>query len=274
MLETLLVAVDFSPSWPRLERQLVRLRGLGCKRLALVHVIASGYGQVPPMTHREYYAEQLETAAAALHEAGFEQVDTEVRVGQVGVELEHAAAGLGAGAIIAGTRGHRTLRSLLLGSTVHALARTATRPLLLIPTADDSDLPSAHLCRPMLATDGSAAARAAEEAFIALLPACQRGLIVSVVGPDANAAGHEDDPDIEAHLASLCERCASPGCDQSVIPDGNAAAAIASLAAAKDIDLIVLGKRGRNPARDLLLGRTAEAVCQHAGRMVLLVPAT
>ena len=37
-------------------------------------------------------------------------------------------------------------------------------------------------------------------------------------------------------------------------------------------DLTVIGKRGRNPMADLLLGSTAEAVARRARRPVLMVP--
>jgi nucleotide-binding universal stress UspA family protein len=52
---------------------------------------------------------------------------------------------------------------------------------------------------------------------------------------------------------------------------GHPADAISRTAREEGASLVV-GKRGRNPLQELVLGRTAEAVCRYAARPVLLVP--
>jgi len=39
-----------------------------------------------------------------------------------------------------------------------------------------------------------------------------------------------------------------------------------------DVDLVILGRRGHNVLAERLLGSTAEAVCQQARRLTLVVP--
>jgi nucleotide-binding universal stress UspA family protein len=271
MFEHILVAVDFSPSWQRLEAQLKRLKALGCRRLTLTHVIASGYAQAPELTHREHYEQRLAGIAEALRIQGFE-VDVEVSVGQVAAELKRVARERQAGVILAGSHGHSTLRDLLLGSTVLELARQTDRPLLLVPTDTSVVLPETPVCRPLLATDGSAAAAGAESVFLNLLSHCQRGVLVSVGQWEAEPGHGEDQARLQAHADALAARASAPGFETVLIGKGKPSEAIARVAEDKSADLIIVGKRGRNPVTDLLLGSTAEALCRSARRLVLLVP--
>lgn len=271
MFEHILVAVDFSPTWARLERQLGRLKALGCRRLTLVHVLVEGYTQAPEVGHAPHYEERLEAMASGLRDSGFE-VDTAVCTGAVASELERVARERGAGIILAGSHGHSTLRDLLLGSTVLDLARRARRPLLLAPMDDDVTLEDTPVCRPLLATDGSKAAATAEEVFLAVLPECRRGVVVSV-------GRWDDDPDraderraIETHVEGLAQRAGERGFDTVLAGQGKPSVVIGRVAEEKAADLVIIGKRGRNPVTDLLLGSTAEAVCRQARRLTLLVP--
>lgn len=271
MFEHILVAVDFSPAWKRLEAQLNRLKALGCRRLTLAHVIASGYTQAPELTHREHYKQRLAGIAQALRAQGFE-TDAMVCVGQVAAELKRAARERQAGVILAGSHGHSTLRDMLLGSTVLELARQTDRPLLLAPTDDSVELPETPVCRPLLATDGSAAAAGAESVFIRLLSHCQRGVLVSVGQWDEEPGHGEAQARLQAHADALSARAPAPGFETVLLGKGKPSEAIAQVAEEKAADLIIVGKRGRNPVTDLLLGSTAEALCRGARRLVLLVP--
>jgi len=271
MFEHILVAVDFSPAWSRLETQLERLRALGCRRLTLVHVLVEGYTQAPELGHVAHYEQRLEELAARLREQGFE-ADSAVRTGAVAAELEQLAAERGAGVILAGSHGHSTLRDLFLGSTVLDLARRARRPLLLAPTDEHEALTTEPVCRPLLATDGSSAARPAEEVFLRLLPVCRPGVLVSVGRWKDEPAREGERRAIESHVQDLV-REAGEDAFETVLPgQGKPSVEIARIADERDADLVIIGKRGGNPVTDLLLGSTAEAVCRHTRRLTLLVP--
>lgn len=271
MFEHILVAVDFSPAWARLERQLERLRALGCQRVTLVHVLVSGYTQAPEVEHGPHYAERLEALAAGLRAKGFE-AEPEVCAGNVAVELLRVARERGAGVILAGSHGHRALRDLFLGSTVLDLARRTDRPLLLAPTDAEVALAAAPVCRPLLATDGSDAAAGAERAFLRVLPRCRRGVVVAVGRWEGRPEYAHEQAELEAHVAALADRAGAPGFESVLVGRGAASAEIARLAEERDADLVIVGKRGHNPVTDLLLGSTAEAVCRAARRLTLLVP--
>lgn len=271
LFEHILVAVDFSPAWSRRETQLERLRALGCRRLTLVHVLVEGYTRAPELGHVAHYEQRLEALATHLREHGFE-ADTVVRTGTVAAEQEQRAAERGAGMILAGSHGHGTLGDLFLGSTVLDRARHARRPLLLAPTDEQDVLDTDPTCRPLLATDGSSAARPAEELFLRLLPACGPGVLVSV-GRWNDAPGREGERRaIEAHVQDLV-REAGEGAIETVLPgQGKPSVEIGRIAEERGADLVIIGQRGGNPITDLVLGSTAAAVCRHSRRLTLLVP--
>ncbi len=273
IFDQVLVAVDFSPTGERLHGQLPRLRALGCRRLTLVHVVASVYGRVPDVSHRDHYQQRLDTLAGSLREDGFE-VETEVTIGPIVTELLRVARDCQASAILAGSHGHSTLRDLFLGSTALDLIRHATFPVLLAPIDQSVILPTAGVCRPLLATDGSTAVAAAEAAFMSLLKGCRRGVVVSVGQWNERPELEAERELITAHIQHLEQQAPDPGFDTVLLGEGRPSEEIERVAAEREADLIIVGKRGRNPIEDLLLGSTAEAVCRHARRLVLLVPAS
>lgn len=272
MFEHILVAVDFSPAWQRLQAQPERLQALGCKRLTLVHV-RGGARDEEEAEKGGGSAKRLEEAAAALHGKGFE-VDTVVGTGPVVEELVRVAQERGAGVILAGTHGHRTVEDVLLGSTVQQLVREADRPVLLAPTDPSVELPAAAVSRLLLATDGSPAAGAAEAAFLDLLRICDSAVVVSVGGWVDQREYAEERQVIEDHVSALAERAGKHDFDAELLGRGRPSAEIARVAQEHDVDLVILGRRGHGAVAERLLGSTAEAVCQQARRLTLVVPAS
>lgn len=274
MLKHILAAVDFSPAWPQLQAHLARLPALGCQRVTLAYVIAAGYTQAPEVSHREHYEKKLAEIATRLKQDTGLEVDWTVRVGSVPRELIAAAEERGAETILAGTQGHGVIRELLLGSTVLDLARLADRPMLLARINSDEPRPLDNICRPLLATDGSAAASGAEAAFLRFLPHCATGVVVSV-GPWQQSTGQANGrASIEEHIRGLRERAGKADAfDVELVEQGRPSAEIVRVAEERGADLIIVGRRGHNRMKELLLGSTAEGVCRASHQLVLLVPA-
>ncbi len=264
----IVVAVDFSSAWDRIHADLPKLRGWGCERLSPVHVLASHYPQVPAVGHREHYQQRLDEIITTLTRSGF-QADGRIAVGDPARELIETARKLGADCLLAGSHGHNTLRDFFLGSTVLNLARLTPLPLLLIPVHADVP-PAATLNRVLLATDCSTAAQAPERVFLALVDAGAVGIAVC-----AAERGSAEDLDREntcakTHMERLIQRT-----DQVLdtrIVRGAAPEVIIRTARETGADLVIVGKRGHNLLRELLLGSTAEAVCRQAECPVLVVP--
>lgn len=273
MLKHILAAIDFSPAWPQLTAQLARLPALGCERVTLAYVITAGYTQAPEVSHREYYEQKLAEIATQLKQDTGLEVDWTVRFGPVARELVTAAQECGAGTILAGSQGHGVIRELLLGNTVLDLARLADRPLMLARVNGDGCKSLNQICRPLLATDGSSAASGAEAAFLKLLPHCRRGFVVSVGRWEESEDAAKERETIDRHVKALSERAGEDAFDTVLVGQGIPSQVITTVAKEKDADLIIVGRRGRNPMTELLLGSTAEAVCRSSQGLVLLVPA-
>lgn len=272
MLKHILVAIDFSPAWPQVQAQLARLSAFGCERLTLAYVIAAGYTRAPEVGHQEYYEGRLaETADELAANTGL-AVDWTVRTGSVACELVAAAEASGADTILAGSQGHSVIREFVLGSTVLNLARLANRSLLLVPINGEGTRSVEPICRPLLATDGSPAAAGAEAAFLDILPCCGRGIVVSVGRWDEVEDEADERAAVEAHIAALAERAGSNAFDVELIGHGRPSAVINRVTTEQQADLVIVGRRGRNPLSELLLGSTAEAVCRDSRQLVLLVP--
>ncbi len=271
MLNHVLVAIDFSPAWPRLEAWLQQLPALGCRKVTLTYVIESGYTQAPELSHRTHYETRLADAATALaNDTGLE-VEWMIRIGAVAPELISAAASCGADVIVAASQGHGRLRRFLLGDSVLDLARLADRPLLLLPVHEEAIEPRGQISRPLLATDGSDAAAGAERAFLQLLLTCGKGVVVSVGRWDESAGATGDRDRLKAHIDALSTRAGAATVDAVLIGQGRPSEVIVQAGADWEADLIIIGRRGRNPMVELLLGSTAEAVCRASHLPVLLV---
>lgn len=268
MFKHIVVAVDFSPAWDAIAQHLPKLRGWGCERLTLVHVLASHYPQAPAESHRAHYEQRLAEHANALSVVGF-RAESMVETGDPAARLIEVAARVGADCLLAGSHGHSTLRDFFIGSTVLNMARLTPLPLLLIPIHAKVPLADS-LSRVVLGSDCSEAAKGAERFFLDLLGAGVEGLAVCAI-----ERGDPDDQTQEKHCADIhIERlgqcCAGPL--QSRVERGAAPEVIIRSARDARADLIVVGKRGHNRMRELLLGSTAEAVCRRAGMPVVVVP--
>ncbi len=260
MFEHILVATDFSPAWPLLRQRLETFAESG-RTATLVHVLSTRYPAVPEVLHRPYYEQRLSEEAAELQALGF-TVCWQIRTGEPGMELTTAAAEADADLLLLGSRGHGRAYAFLLGSTALDAARTTSIPLWLEPIERSTARLRDTL---LLATDGSESALAAERMFIALRPRFSRAMAMTCTA----GTGEAEQAEALAHLAALAKD--GDGVETHVILE-DPITAIVSMARDLSAGLVIVGKRGRNPIVDLLLGSTAEAVCRNAACAVLLVP--
>lgn len=263
MFDHVLVAIDFSPAWPRLKQRLMALRDLGARQVTLVYVMSSRYPAAPQESHRRHYQQRLEQEAAALRDAGF-RVEARLAVGEPGRELVSAASEAGADLLLLGDRGHGKVHEFLIGSTAMDAARLTRLPLWLEPMGNGQVDRRDTL---LLATDGSAAAAAAEDWLARLTPHYRRAIAATACC--ASDGAECELSDARSHLDQLGQRL--PDLDTRV-EQGDPRDVIVALANQLPADLVLVGKRGRNAIRELLLGSTAEALCRRVQRPVLVLP--
>lgn len=268
MFKHIVVAVDFSPAWEVLSKHLPKLRGWGCEYLTLVHVLPTNYPLAPAESHRGYYETRLEESANALKSVGF-RTDYRVIAGDPAAALVDVAQEANADCLLAGSHGHSTLRDFFLGSTVLNVARLTSLPLLIIPVHVVRP-PSARVMRVVLGSDCSEAARAAEAIFLALVDEGAEGTAVCALERGRTEDSAQEIHCAKAHVERLNRGRTTP--IDARIEHGFAPELITRIAQDVQADLIVIGKRGYNRMRELLLGSTAEAVCRRAQIPVVLIP--
>jgi nucleotide-binding universal stress UspA family protein len=117
----------------------------------------------------------------------------------------------------------------------------------------------------LLATDGSASARAAER--LALRLGQQLGGTATTVIRSGTREPDAAEQSATAHLEQLVGTVLTPHVLRGPLPE-----AIRELADEQRADVIIVGARGRNPLRGLLLGSTAEHLLRTSNRPVMLVP--
>ncbi|HVS02639.1 MAG TPA: universal stress protein [Thermoanaerobaculia bacterium] len=289
-----LAATDFSAAAELAEQQAAAIaRALG-RALHLVHAVhrvedpEGLVGMSPDLVEglRQAAADRLEQRAAALRSDRL-AVTTGLDLGQPSAVIASEAEARQAALVAVGSRGLTGFRHLLLGSTAERVVRRATFPVLVVhPTDGGMPLPPRRV---LLATDFSAAARAAGEAARELLgldAECELALLhcwqppvnlgmYAFEGWSAMSESYRGEVlrALGERLASEAEKWREQGLRvETALLEGLPAEAITAEAAHRQSDCIVLGSRGQTAGR-WLFGSTAKRVVQQARCPVLTAAA-
>ena len=216
-----------------------------------------------------------EIVGAAAERAAERGVPTVVDVVQGGVAatIDAYAREYDIDLIAMPTRGRTGLERLLLGSTTDRVLRRSSVPVL---TLDPDDGPAPYPARDVLVpTDGSAGARAALGFAAELAAATGATLhVLSVVDgpePSADAASERAVGMIES-ATSDAEEWGVESVVGTVEASSSTRQAIESYAGSGDIDLVVMGARGRGGLKRQFLGSATERTVRSASVPVVVVP--
>jgi nucleotide-binding universal stress UspA family protein len=247
--------------------------------------MAGGIDIPPPEVDAEiaeYQHEQVTKAAERLRSAGRAAEGVLVR-GRPATALVDEATRFGADLVMAGSRGHGRIASLLLGSVSAEVVDQSPCPVLVSRT------PS--IGRIIFATDGSVSSAAAE-AVLPTWPIFERLPIHVVSVADVVEPWHTGIAPtmyrqvVEAHAQDLAEAQAehtriaeeatsrlraSERQAEAAMRTGDAAAEIISAIAELGADLVVIGSRGRTGLSRVVLGSVARNVLQGSTASVLIV---
>ncbi|SHN78690.1 Nucleotide-binding universal stress protein, UspA family [Geodermatophilus obscurus] len=192
------------------------------------------------------------------------------------------AAGMVAVVLVLYRRGHRDGSWLLLGAVLGplilpiAVERARRRPQRLErygePGADEAT-PGGQLCV-LIGVDGSPGSEEAVRAALRLVvPVAGRVLLATVVSSDAVDGGRDDELASARDLLSRHRDGLPEGtvAVETQIMNGQPAPALLGLADTEDVDLIVVGRRGKGLSR-AVLGSAASRVTTSARCPVLLAP--
>jgi nucleotide-binding universal stress UspA family protein len=188
--------------------------------------------------------------------------------------IRQTAAEIQADLVVTGVSGKGVMGRFALGSTVDALARSLTLPLLVVRNRVHT--PYRNI---VLATDFSESAQRALTATAYYFPA--RELIVyhahvlpmaGLTGTGSQARIPPDSAQAEcAHFLSTTPLPTGQQCT-TVIESGSVAAVLTDFVRRRDIDLAVIGSLGRSGILNLLLGSTAARLLEWLPCDTLLVP--
>lgn len=291
-LSTLLLSSDFSKGAGRALRR-VSLLPLPLKaKVYLLHVMPDG---------ATLSAKLEEAAKVALDQARstllgfFERQgrgDIEVHAllerGRPSSEVIRSAERLQPGLVVAGRRGEQELRDVFLGSTAARLVRSGVAPVLLVEKAARAPY------RRVAASVAIGQEMAPLLTWSARL-AAEGSLLGAVHGVDApkqsmifhRSAGSEELQKYRAEArayarerldAELAQAQAEAGLDpKSVLPvlrSGDPRVVIPRWAQSRNLDLMVLGNRGRGQIAQAFLGSVAEELVRRLPCDTLVVPAS
>lgn len=304
-----LCATDFSPTAELALAHAAALARRHGAKLLLVHVIEPWpTTPYPPITVadeaeqslREAAATRLEALTAPLLRAGLDAT-ARVLVGGPGHETIELARSSAADVIVVGTHGRSGIAHVVYGSTAEYIVRRSPVPVLTVHPHDAPPKPRPRTI--VLPTDLSRGAEAALTTVIRLHPALEdprregradggveggpgatRIVLVHVdeVARYFEPYGEEVVPayfefegrreELERNLEVVAARLRDRGFAVAVrLSSGTPAPVICDIAREERADLIALGTHGHSAVVNLLLGRTAQRVVQHAPCPVLSV---
>jgi nucleotide-binding universal stress UspA family protein len=214
------------------------------------------------------------------------RVDRILLDGRPASAIVDEAEAFGADLVVAGSRGHGPIQSMVLGSVSAEVIDHAPCPVLVV-----RDVPFRSI---VVAEDGSSSARAAAD--LAAAWPILRGLPVTVLSvaetllpmPTGVTPGLYDEVIVSYHesvdearrqaeavAAVTAERLTEAGVSaQPAMREGDAAHEIVEYARIHETGLIVVGTRGHTGLARLVLGSVARNVLLHAPCSVLVVRAT
>jgi nucleotide-binding universal stress UspA family protein len=222
----------------------------------------------------------LEEAAAAC--AWTTPPQRELADGPVAEMLLALAKTAGAELVVVGRSGHGPFAGAVLGSVSDRLVQIADRPVLVLPHDDSRGPPSGErrlrFARILVGVDGSAESRKAVALAVDLAERTNAQIILANAVPPSpiparvlpgyswweEAANAWGERVVRAEAASLSRPC------ETVVRFARPSIMLCSIAEERDVDLIVVGHRGRGTTARLLLGSVADEVLRTSQRPVLV----
>ena len=276
MFEKVLYPTDFSDvSLHALRTCIPELVSMGVRELHLIHVVDITIAEFEAFELEDIYREKLEKLAEEL-KADDVTVNAIVRIGIPSIEIAETAEERNIDLVVIPSVGENIWRTMFMGSTASNLARATRRPVLLLKyqKKDDGFEPlvdcSTIFKRPLVTLDFSKCSIKIIKTVREFEELIEKGILVHSVD-----YGKMDELEHNIEVAKLNLRKSAKGVRAEFefeVLVGSASQAIIGTALAKNATLIVIGKKGRNFLKDLLLGSTAERVMRDSKVPVLLVP--
>jgi len=257
-IHNILLATDFSPS----SKAALKYAAFAAKRcnchLFVVHVISeSVYTDVPPEILAKAKTHTLADARRRLERlrSGLKDIQTEfiLKEGLVADTLLALTESKSVDLVVLGTRGHRRIERLLLGSVAEKLSRQASCPVLVVPDSAVSYLSKVTINSILCPTNFSQRSTAALQQAMRFANDLSARVILLHVVEDSTldrADRIASSTAVKQRLSSLSSSWSSGEPSQQaelVVEFGAPARTILRVAAERHIDLIVLSIQRAKP---------------------------
>ncbi len=257
------------------------LKNWGIGKVVLTHVIHDPHGQRTCAANKKSCMDEVGQCAQPLRDCG---LDVEVVVRDSATPAEEilaVAREKSADLIVIGSRSQDIITKLFLGRVAREVIRKTTLPLLLewiepskLKTGTGDDLICTNTLRKaLLATDLSKHAGPAERAAIGLAAPGRRIDCLHVIAEATRESIPAWPIMVTAALQEIVNRIRTNHAESKmIVTAGDARETICKVALDEDYSLIIVGKHGLNWIESMVIGGTAEKICETAGRPVLMVP--
>ncbi len=294
-IESILFATDFSECAKHAQEHATFWASTLGARLHVVHVIEFPPGMDPEQPVNKMYLDRLREESdgklrdtIAEIERGGATAQGRLETGIASQALAETAEALGSGLVVLGTRGLTGLNHLLIGSTAERLVRTASCPVLTVPSkrepqpAGEESPRSTRIQRILAPLDFSDCSLDAIEYAIFVAKTFDAALTIQHVlepisfGLDFTLRHVEERrqqrKQVESWLSDLGSSLDAQGLRIThVVTAGEAADSILARSQEQRCDVIVMGTHGRRGISHLVSGSVAEAVLRKATCPVLTV---
>ena len=286
----LVAAVDFTPSCLNALRQAVRMAVPTKARLTVVHVmdeflvheLKKALSTDQASIRSEWQAKLKKFVDDA--ELGLPDVQVEVRIGHPFTELVEACKADGADLLVMGVKGSR-LDPHRVGVIASKCVRKAPVDVLLVREDASGSFKQLATCVDFSENSSKAVGRALqiaalEKASVSCLYVYQSALAMSVdyggivaplPVPGDNVTLEQWKSELNAFVKPLVDAHPSVPVATNVLERINIREAILDHVNETHADLVVLGTRGKNGLREMLIGTTAEKIVSHAPCSILAV---
>lgn len=294
MYDRILLAVDGSDEAKTAAKRGLALAAMLDAAVDVLHVVPrKSLRLTQTADERERLRERGESILSEIEAVAAESarpVETHLSEGKPTAQILERAGELNADLVVIGRQGLTGLGKRLLGGVTEQVLRRSEIPVFVVPGGDQATEEPTAYARVLVPTDGSENAEAATRHGVALARACGAAVhVLNVVdlqdagGPfDAGGLDEVFVERLEARGREAVESVASeieetaPELDVRTAVartksfDG-AGAGVGEYVETNDIDLVVMGSRGRSNIRRQLLGSVASTVLRTVDVPVLLV---
>jgi nucleotide-binding universal stress UspA family protein len=206
-------------------------------------------------------------------------VTTEVRMGDIDLEIRHAVESQKADLVVMGTHGRRGFERLVMGSVAERMIRHCPVPLITVGPGRKGAAPP-DIRRILITTDFSEGTRNAMDYGLSIAQECQAKVtllhVIHDLAADPTAKHHEElFRNIQIEMQKLIPEDALNWCEvETRIEAGLPYQVISEFVQSGKFDLLVMNIHGKNMLDRVLVGSTAERTVRAASETcpILLIP--